>query len=240
MRIPAQLCLIILLTYFSGMSRVLASTTTTFVADALDWYSIWMAPQDTKPTPQVCEGERRHRRFTFRCDPLGVVVQGGIDANGSCSISVMRYARRRPDGVRITPGLYHDTRRMILSEETCGELPIDDGRFTMVISPRVRTGDRSLSREAKQRAAGYFKRRFDKRCIFRFPLVRRGDPFFHVYIECLGRLDAVAEFPIVNGVPASYEHWYYTRDRGGMPEGSDARRIRHELWYTDGSLPGFR
>jgi len=53
--------------------------TTTPVADALDWYSVWEASNPGTPTIQTCRGELRANRFSFRCDPLGMVVGASVE-----------------------------------------------------------------------------------------------------------------------------------------------------------------
>jgi len=113
----------------------------------------------------------------------------------------------------------------------CEGLPESDGDFTIRVAPLSSEADLELSRRAES-AAWRYLRVWPKRCEAFFPLIRRGDPFFHVYVRCEGVVEAVLEFRIVNGQPAEFSHWDYTRKGANLPEGAGARLGVSSLWLS--------
>src|SRR5205085_11090237 len=83
---------------------------------------------------------------------------------------------------------------------------------------------------ARDAALAYNKRGGDRPCVLRFPIIKTGDPFFHVYQECQGALDSVWEFTIRSGQVADFPHWTYDRPHRNLPSGSTWRRRRKDLW----------
>jgi hypothetical protein len=64
--------------------------------------------------------------------------------------------------------------------------------------------------------------------MLRFPNVKTGDPFFHVYVECEAFLDTIWEFTAQDGRIADFAHWYYSRKRG-FPPGIEWRHDEPDL-----------
>lgn len=207
--------------------------TTTPVADALGWYSVWWGLNPSTPGVQTCRGELRENLYRFRCDPLSVVVDGVVDDSGHCSIVFMRASSNPEDGLRaqtfahVTP----PRRNKLAQPGDCGELPRNDGVFELAITPRSRQVNSVLTSDAHNAALAYNSHGGDRLCLLRFPNVKTGDPFFHVYEECQGVLDIVLEFRIRNGRVADFPHWHYSRRQGGLPTGWQWRRNRSELWF---------
>ena len=71
----------------------------------------------------------------------------------------------------------------------------------------------------------------DDSCLLRFPNVKTGDPFVHVYQECHGVLKDILEFRIDDGEVDDFPHWEYTPRRGGFPKGPGWRQNRPDLWF---------
>lgn len=208
--------------------------TTTPVADALDWYSVWFGSNPgTTPVAQTCRGELRESSYSFRCDPLSVVVAVVVNAGGHCSITSMRPSGSPDDGLRVQtlehlvpPGV---PRKKGGVPQDCGELPVRDGNFEIAVTPHSRPVNSTLTSAARDAALAYNKRSGDQSCLLRFPNAKTGDPFFHVYEECRGVLDDIWEFTIQDGHVADYAHWYYDRRRG-YPTGVESRRKETDLW----------
>jgi hypothetical protein len=210
--------------------------TTTLVADALDWYSVWFGSSpDGTPGAQTCRGELRGHSYSFRCDPLSVVV--GVTANeeGRCSIMFMRPSVGPDDGLHVQtlehlvpPGI---PRKKGATPQYCGELPVKEGSFEIVIMPRARPVNSALTNTARDVALAYNKAAGDRPCLLRFPNVKNGDPFVHVYQECQGVLDVIWQFPISDGQVADSADFYYS-PRRGLPPGVEWRRNQADLWFA--------
>jgi hypothetical protein len=119
--------------------------TTIPVADAVEWYSVWFGSNPgATPGPQTCRGELRGPSNTFRCDPLSVVVAAVVDEGGHCSITSMRPSVSPDDGLRVhsleqlvPPGV---PRRKGGVPQDCGEMPLQERTFQLVITPHSRLG----------------------------------------------------------------------------------------------------
>jgi hypothetical protein len=208
------------------------------VADALDWYSTWWSlSAPTGAAMQTCRGELKANSYSFRCDPLRAVVGVSTDGSGHCSIVLMTPAISAEDGLRVLrlehlvpPGI---PRRKGAAPQDCGELPLSGGAFEFKIMPRAaRPVSDALSNSARVRALDYFKLGGGTSCLLRFPRVKAGDPFVHVYEECGGVLSAVWEFTIDRGQVADFPHWTYTRRKGDLPPGVGWRRDSTDLWFA--------
>jgi hypothetical protein len=210
--------------------------TTTPVADALDWYSVWFGSNaNTMSGTQTCRGELRGSSYSFRCDPLSMVIAAVVNEGGHCSITSMRPSASPDDGLRVQtledlvpPGV---PRKKGGVPQDCGELPVKEGGFQIVVTRHSRPVNSSLTSAARDAALAYNKRSGDQACLLRFPNVKTGDPFFHVYEECQGVLDDIWEFTIHDGHVADYAHWYYDRKRG-YPPGVEWRRNQADLWFA--------
>lgn len=129
----------------------------------------------------------------------------------------------------VPPGV---PRRKGGAPQACGELPLREGSFQLVITPRPRLVNSALTMAARGAALAYGKASSGSRpCLLRFPNVKTGDPFFHVYVDCHGVLDTIWEFTIQEGRVADSAHWYYSRKRG-FPPGVEWRRDQPDLWFS--------
>lgn len=202
------------------------------IAGALDWYSVWWSSSPNTPGTQTCRGELRGNLYSFRCDPLAVVVAVVVDDSGHCSIVSMSPSISEEDGLRVQTlaHLVPPRNSKPAQPRDCGELPLKDGSFELAIPPRSRKVNNALTIDARNAALRYTKQGGDDGCLLRFPDVKTGDPFFHVYEECQGALNAVWEFTIKNGKVSDFPHWSYTRRRGGFPAGAEWREGRMDLW----------
>jgi hypothetical protein len=208
--------------------------TTTPVADALDWYSVWFGSNPgTTPGAQTCRGELRGSLYSIRCDPLSVAVAVVVNERGHCSITSMRPSISPDDGLRVQtlehlvpPGV---PRKKGGEPQDCGDLPLKEGRFQLVITPRSRPVNSALTTAARDAALAYSKASGGRPCLLRSPNIRTGDPFFHIYVECQEVLDTIWEFRIEDGQVADSAHWYYSRKRA-FPSGFEWRRNQADLW----------
>lgn len=194
-----------------------------FVADALNWYHLWGTDQERPLTAQRCSGEFRNPHYVLRCDPLGVVAEVLIEKSG-CSIIFMGPPRTPWDGTRASVS---DERSS--SKFTCGELPTTDGAFRFTVTPRTRPVDEELSRAARKAAVRFLA---GSEGDLYFPRVRRGDPFFHVYLAQRGVVSEVLEFRIAGSAVAEFPHWTCTSRKKDLPRGSD-RRLRDSSYWFD-------
>jgi hypothetical protein len=206
--------------------------TSTPVADALDWYSVWWSLNPNTSGVQTCRGELRTNSYSFRCDPLSVVIGAVVRDSGHCSITFMRPSVSLDDGLRVQTleHLVPPRTRTPVPPRDCGELPTKEGRFELTITPRSGRVNSALTSAARDAALAYNKRSGDLFCLLRFPNVKTGDPFFHVYEECQGVLDGIWEFTIEDGEVADFAHWFYNRRRG-FPNGTEWRRDQMDLWF---------
>lgn len=214
---------------------------TTPVADALNWYSVWWSSKPLESNTQSCRGELRGGLYRLRCDPLAVVVDLAVDDAGYCSIISIRPSMSSTDGLRVQTleHLVQPRHRNSAQSHDCGELPLKDGRFEILVTPRSRQVDKGLTSDARDAVLRYSKHGGENGCLLRLPNVQSGDPFFHVYEECQGALASVWEFTNRSGKVADFPHWTYTRRRGGLPVGAETRRSRKDLW-SGVSRPGDR
>jgi len=205
---------------------------TSLIADALDWYSVWWGLNSKMPGGQTCRGEFRRPIYILRCDPLSVAIGMEVDRSGRCYFTNMSPIIGAVDSGNLLGfgdlDSYADEFRPRARD--CGELPIKEGKFSLTIVPRSRNVDHSLTVQARDAALQYFKRA-GSRCLLRFPYVKDGDPFFHVYEECQGKLSTVSEFPIRNGRADDFPQWVYYPERGGFPTGEKWREKQLDLWF---------
>lgn len=202
------------------------------VADALDWYSVWWGSGSTTTSLQTCSGEFRSNIYSFRCDPLSVVVEVVKSEMGSFSIVAMRPAVSGEDGLRVHTLAHLFPPRPINTNhpQRFGELPGKEGVFEITIMPRSRPVNSALTRSARLVALQLKSGIGDSSCGLRIPLVKLGDPFFHVYEECKEIIRSVWEFNVSDGQIERIPHWSYTEKRGGVPSGSELRRFQTDLW----------
>jgi hypothetical protein len=155
------------------------------------------------------------------------------DDSGHCSIVSMRPSISPDDGlhVQMLAHLVQPRNSKPAAPQDCGELPLRDGSFELAIKPRSRQVNSALSSSARNAALAYNKRGGYGLCLLRFPNVKTGDPFFHVYEECQGTLSAVWEFTIKAGQVADFPHWSSSRKRGDLPTGIEWRRTQTDLWF---------
>lgn len=187
-----------------------------------------MAPESSVRT-QDCRGERKGRLFRLRCEPLAALIDGDMDDSGDCSILFMQPSFSKEDWRITVPSVVAP--RSGYSE--CGTIPPREGVFSITVDLSSRTVNQALTLQARDSAVEYYKGGvYGKQCRLHFPKVSTGDPFFHVYVECNGVLEVVAEFPIRSGRAASYSHWDYTRRRGSLPYGAEKRLANSDLWLT--------
>lgn len=198
------------------------------IAQALDWYSVWHADNTIPSSAQTCQGELLDNNFEFRCDPMAVVVSGEFDESGRCSIIFMRRSVTPDDGLRLRPRI----REVVQTpRQECGELPIESRHIRMSVTPQSRMPDPALSVRARDTAMKYFKRAGGSTCTLRFPIVKTGDPFVHVYEECRVTVSDVWEFRVHHGQMADFAHWTYSRGKKDLPAGVAERRKRMDLWF---------
>lgn len=206
------------------------------VADALDWHSVWQRHRSHSPASQTCLGERRGSSYSFRCEPLSVAIAGSVDSRGKCLITSIRRSNDPEDGLRVPPAGHLVPPgvpfRKGAEPVDCGDLPLKEGRLEFNVLRHERTVDRGLSAAARDSAVAYLSKGVGEGCMLRFPLVKSGDPFFHVYEECRGVLEVVWEFTIQSGVVAAFPHWEYFEKRG-LPEGTEWRRKETKLWFGE-------
>ncbi len=208
------------------------------VADALGWYSIWMTTDGTHMARQACRGELRTGIYSFRCDPIGVVVSATADDFGRCLIGNLRPSVEPDDGLRVNllPHLVLRGRTTLPLPAKCGELPTSEGRFEFTVTPRLRNVDKPLTDAVRVAAIAFMRRARDWRAVLRLPAVRTGDPFAHVYCLYDGVLEAVMEFSIRSGQVADFPHFTYDVPHKNMPLGAERRLAEPGLW-SGVSLP---
>ena len=200
----------------------------TFIGDALAWYSVWMTDEARPQEIQRCQGELRGNAYQIRCDSLAVVLSINSDRSGNCAITNMSHSLFPQDGLRV--GVLTGTSPTSPTRKPgCAELSRKEGAFNFQVNLHFGGVSTKLSTEARDAALAYFKTSGGQQCLLRFPAVRTGDPFFHVYQECEGHLEVVWEFTISQGRAANFSHWQYTRRN--LPEGADKRRQQSELWF---------
>ena len=195
----------------------------TSVASALSWYHQWQTHNKTVVL-QSCEGLFLNGIYVLDCRPLEVTLVVKVDVNGFCQITVMRFSGRVPDLSANT-----DDQRPYRTPRNCSGLPKQGGPFAISIEPKVGKVDVELSKQARDSAIEYLHI-WKQRCHALFPMVRYGDPFFHVYLECGAALDYVLEFAVTKGQPGNVPHWWYTRSGKNLPEGAKMRLSRQALW----------
>jgi hypothetical protein len=163
---------------------------------------------------------------------LGVVVQLILEPSGRCSIVAMSQAVNSEDGRSVTRPLFGPSPDPQPAPHDCGELPLKRGLFQILVRPRRREVDSALTTNAYAAALAYEKDSVGPPCALRFPKVKTGDPFFHVYKTCGGLLSGVDEFQNKGGKPANSPHWTYLGPKS-LPRGTELRLRRQELWFAE-------
>jgi hypothetical protein len=226
-----QICGVLWLLVALACTADLVAREKTIVADAIEWYSIWWMSETRGPAMQTCRGEHRGNVYSLRCDPIGLVMNMEEDREGRCRAQFVGPSTSPSDGLRvISPASQKDGDDRIALSRGCGEIPSTEGAFEFSLRPSARTPDRQLSLSVQRAAIRYFRESYAAKCLVRYPKVRSGDPFAHVYLECDGTLDSVWEFAIFGGKVSEFAHWTYTMRKGGFPAGAESRVRRPELW----------
>src|SRR5205809_2999379 len=70
------------------------------------------------------------------------------------------------------------TPRSEIHGQECDELPLDDGRFEITVTPRSRSADDDMSARAQDAALHFDKLGGETKCVLRFRTSRPGIPFF--------------------------------------------------------------
>lgn len=231
MRMPLTI-LTVALVVVSSVAGYPPNPAPTPIADALGWYSVWFMSDRNAPGRRTCRGEFRAGLYSFRCDPLAVVVSATVEDSGRCSIGNMRPSVEQDDGLRVNtlPHLVPQGKANVPRPGECGELPTTEGKFEFTVTSRLRDIDGRLTEAARAAAIAFMIRARDRRATLRLPKVRTGDPFFHVYCEYDGVLDAVMEFVIRNGQVDDFPHWTYDRPHRNIPPGATRRLGEPGLW----------
>jgi hypothetical protein len=202
---------------------------TSFVADALSWYSVWMRSDPSAASTQVCRGEHRADAIFFRCDPLEAVVSVTVDKTGECEIINMSPKAFDSDGLTMRNFPHTGGAEPTPLGSQCPELPDRQGPFEITVTMRPRKVNEELSAAAPETVSKYLEAVSSKSCRLWFPKIMVGDPFYHVYEECDGKV-IVSEFEIQAGRLAESAHWYYGESRG-LPAGTEERLRRSDLWW---------
>jgi len=201
----------------------------TIISEALSWYSQWHMSDGTRE-PQSCSGRRLGNRIVLTCKPIDVIIIVDAAADRLCQVRFIRAGNGLPElsvsGSRKVP---------VNRNLDCDGFSNADGDFNTEVEHILGEVDLDLSKRAEKQASRYLQS-WSKKCDASYPVVRRGDPFFHVYMVCGGVLDSVLEFRIVNGDPAGFSHWDYTRKGSNLPEGSDQRLNLARLWLESRSV----
>lgn len=230
---------VIILALYSAqlLAQPLAERSGTLIGAALSWYNLWWGSGANEVHVQTCEGEFRANLYSFRCDPLSVVVDVAVEKSGECSIIFMRPSRSPQDGLRVQT-MSHILRpsgaKSVLIQR-CGELPVQSGHFKILVVPILGAFSDSLTGAARE-AAFKYRGMMGDNCSMHIPRVRTGDPFVHVYEECKDSYTSVLEFTIRQGVVSESPHWTYTQKRTGLPVGFERRRSQIELWLDAQSI----
>lgn len=212
-----------------GLEGTKTTLRPTIISAALGWYSQWHTSDGTKE-PQSCDGRRLGNRIVLTCKPIDAIIIVDAVADRVCQVRFMRAGNGLPDlsasgGRKVPVNRYLD----------CDGFSNADGDFNIEVEPMLGEVDLDLSQRAEKQASRYLQS-WSKKCDASYPLVRSGDPFFHVYMVCGGVLDSVLEFRIVNGEPAGFSHWDYTSKGSNLPEGSDQRLNLARLWLESRSV----
>lgn len=208
------------------VSQLTIAQSKSLVADALDWFAVWGAAKELRTVEQTCKGRFHGGQYEFLCIPMSVVISAGFDESRTCSISFMRITAYPGDGARRV-GLGFQ----LPAGKSCGELPVNDGRFAVRVSPRSRSFDAVLSRRARDVALEFSRALPVNSCVLYFPWVKKGDPFVHVYKECASKLSEIWEFVIREGEVQSAPHWIYIEKEDSPATGAEWRLKRGELWF---------
>jgi hypothetical protein len=201
----------------------------TMVADALDWYSVWWGADTNEMGTQNCSGELRGRFYAFRCDPLAAMVFVDVDDSGSCTVRTIFTAPSPEEEVKV----FAPTRPVgekAVEPQDCGELPLRQGSLEFKVTPRARPVDNLLTARARDAALAYGNGGGGMPgCVMRFPKVKAGDPFVHVYVQCGGLLDGILEFPIRHGQPGNSPSFIFNIT-GSIPAGIERLWDDESLW----------
>jgi hypothetical protein len=195
------------------------------IGSALDWYMHWQTDETARPM-QTCSGSYSDNLLHLLCLPLDVAITVAVAADESCSIRFLRPGH----GLSSATSASGFDRSLPRPLRRCTGLPQSAADFPLHIEPRARPLDPGLSRSAQAAARSYLQY-FPRQCSGLFPLVRAGDPFFHVYVRCRGALESVLEFPIREGKPADFSHWDYSKR--SFPQGYRQRLRTAAHWLPD-------
>jgi hypothetical protein len=231
----------------------------TVLADALDWYSVWFAPMKKPLDPQTCQGELLDSKAIVRCDPLNAVIRIESNESGPCVITYVDPGISPEDGTRLLQPSLPQRRggntspkpevtfigpdgtakpfELSLNPSSlppvdCYELPKNQRFLRFVLTPRARSFDEQLSARAREAVLSFAKQGGANSCTFRYPRVKSGDPFIHVYEECADKLEEIIEFRVNGRQVLDHPYRFYDAPFRTVPAGVEWRVKAPELWFT--------
>lgn len=214
-----------------------------FLAATLDWYDDWLTAGPLA-VAQSCSASRSGEYVTVLCVPSRVRIDLYVAANGHCQVTAMR---RTENSFDQEVERLRERRRAVAESspptDRCLGLVSNSRPEVFKVRVHHRGEDRVLSGKIAELAVQYASRLDPDRrtlqgCKLLTPVVRLGDPLFHVYVQCRGQISQVWEFPRTGGTNISETpHWFYEPGRGGLPLGAGSRSRRIGPWSTIVPLP---
>lgn len=228
------LSLVLALVLFSPPLWAQTSGRDSILPAYLSWYARWKT-EGTLALSQRCDAVRVGDLTTVVCVPPGIRIDLEVRRDGECRPLAIQ-ATKRPvsaaahDLSQATDLTRHQGGKDCLGLEA-------GGARSLSVEAASSSVDSKLSASARDIAARWLISAGDlstkgNDCLIYFPMVRRGEPFYHVHAACNGEVGTIWEFQFESDGVMPFPHWTYYADAGGVPPGAQ-KRVRSRLYWLE-------
>ena len=201
---------------------------------ALGWYYRWKAPLAEGVSDISCRGEcDEGSRYYLYCEPgpVGISFRSEKDgkfpsvqyvgrASDDYSIALRSHRELREPGVTDVEEI--GFRLSVSSFDRYAINPALSTKYMAVVLPEVEAYVTAILRRDPARSLTAL-----------FPLVRNGDPRYHVYILEADKIRWVFEFTVTSGEVADFPHWTYDQLHKNIPRVASSAAKDESRWLRE-------
>lgn len=202
------------------------------VGGALGWYHRWISPLERSSDEFECRGVAYAQRRAFLyCDPGNVEVTLISDMKPPTMsvLLVVSYGREFEEALESFKEMV--TERFDSPSQLSVAVPASRV-FSRPVSPELsekfmlRTREIFMdylersSRDGKANNASIL-----------FPMISRGDPFYHVYVTSGKEVKSIWEFTVHGEEVADFAHWVFDREHHSIPPIASTAVAEESRWF---------
>jgi hypothetical protein len=201
---------------------------------ALGWHYRWNAPLAEGVSEVWCRGEcDEGSRYYLYCEPGPVSISFRSEQDGR--FPSVQYVGRASDDYSIALRSHRELREpgvtdveeigFRLSVSSFDRYAIDPAlstKYMDVVLPEVEAYVTAILRQDPAMSLKAL-----------FPLVRNGDPRYHVYILEADKIHSVFEFTVTSGEVADFPHWTYDRPHKNIPRVASSAAKDESRWLRE-------